>query len=123
MSGLCLLAGALAVALPVQAFTLGWEHSVEHQRWEEDWRIEDARLVLVEARISGSGAGMDPPEGAWLSAGVWHYRSERRLARLILPQGAGQAQHRLCAAGTCRGLGDWLGAAGIPPLVELAPCP
>jgi hypothetical protein len=58
----------------------GWTHSIEKIRWEEDWRIEDGALHLVEARIRGSGAGMEPPAGAVLKNGVWHYRPNTRAA-------------------------------------------
>jgi hypothetical protein len=30
--------------------------------------------VIDEARIRGTGAGMEPPAGAVLQNGVWHYR-------------------------------------------------
>ena len=59
------------------AFTLGWTHSVEHVRWEEDWRVTPAGLELVEARVQGSGAGMEPPEGARLAGGWWTWRPAR----------------------------------------------
>ncbi|HCN88979.1 MAG TPA: DUF1850 domain-containing protein, partial [Oxalobacteraceae bacterium] len=39
MTGLCLAAAGLAITLPLQAFTLGWTHSIEKIRWEEDYRI------------------------------------------------------------------------------------
>ena len=64
---LCLLAGAFAAQLEVTDFTLAWTHSVERVRWEEDWRVESKRLVLIESRIKGSGAGMEPPPDAVLA--------------------------------------------------------
>jgi hypothetical protein len=60
----------------IDAFTLSWTHSIEKIRWEEDWRIEGKTLVLKEARIRGSGAGMEPPAGSVLKNGVWHYRPQ-----------------------------------------------
>jgi hypothetical protein len=68
---LCLAAGAVAASLAVETFTLSWAHSIEKIRWEEDWRVEGHALVITEARIRGSGAGMEPPEGAVLTNGVW----------------------------------------------------
>jgi hypothetical protein len=71
---LCLAAGAVSAVLAVEAFTLGWIHSIEKIRWEEDWRIEGHALVITEARIRGTGAGMEPPAGSVLKDGVWRYR-------------------------------------------------
>jgi hypothetical protein len=71
---LCIAAGALVTTLAVESFTLAWTHSIEKTRWEEDWRLAGGRLQLVEARIRGSGAGMEPPAGAVLENGVWRYR-------------------------------------------------
>ena len=73
--GLCIWAGATLLAtLPIIDFTLAWTHSIEKIRWEEDWRVTPDGLEIVEARIRGTGAGMEPPEGAELRDGIWHYR-------------------------------------------------
>jgi len=69
----CVAAGGLVVALATNAFTLAWTHSIEKIRWEEDYRVENGRLRLVEARIAGSGAGMEPPLHAAAQ------RADRRL--------------------------------------------
>jgi hypothetical protein len=71
---LCLTAGTVSVVLVANAFTLAWTHSIEKIRWEEDWQVVGERLQVVAARIRGSGAGMEPPAGAVLQEGVWHYR-------------------------------------------------
>ncbi len=123
MNTICLLAGALSAVIPSPTFTLQWSHSVEHILWQEDWRLEGDRLSLVEARIRGSGAGMDPPEGAVLRDGVWHYHAERHIERLLLSSGTGQPEYLLCADGHCRALTDWLGGPAAQGSVELAPCP
>lgn len=122
MSGLCLSAGALSAIVQAASFTLSWTHSVEHITWEEDWRVEDSALVLVEARIRGSGAGMDPPEGAVLRAGVWHYRVARRVDRLRLSSGSGQPEYRLCVDGRCRSLVEFLGGPAPDGVAEVGPC-
>ena len=71
MIGLCMgLAGAVWAQLPVAEFTLAWDHSVEKVRWEEDYRVTAAGLLLGEARVRGSGAGMEPPANAVLRDGV-----------------------------------------------------
>ena len=75
MIGLCLgLAGTVWASLPVPAFTLAWQHTIEKVRWEEDYRVTAEGLLLGEARVKGSGAGMEIPEGAVLHDGSWHYR-------------------------------------------------
>ncbi|MBX3647434.1 MAG: DUF1850 domain-containing protein [Rhodocyclaceae bacterium] len=122
MSGLCIAAASLLAFLPLQAFTLAWTHSIEKIRWEEDWRIEDGRLRIVEARIRGSGAGMEPPEGAVLEDGVWHYMP--RLApveRLRLANSNFTAGYKLCAEGRCRPLAELASGAENEPL-ELYAC-
>ena len=70
---LCILAAGKTMTLAVAAFTLSWTHSVEKTRWQEDWTITPAGLQIVEARVKGSGAGMEPAEGAVLSDGWWVY--------------------------------------------------
>jgi len=39
VAALCLVAGALTVAVPTSRFTLAWQHSVEKVLWEEDYLI------------------------------------------------------------------------------------
>lgn len=105
MSGICLVAGAIAASLPLSAFTLAWTHSIEKIRWEEDYRVVDSRLVLEEARIRGSGAGMEPPADARLENGVWHYRPALPpLERLRLTHSPYTAGYQICSAGHCRPL-------------------
>lgn len=74
MLGLCLgLAGTLWAQVPTDNFTLAWNHSIEKIRWEEDYNITPQGLVLVEARVKGTGAGMEIPDDAYLNNGSWHY--------------------------------------------------
>lgn len=121
---LCLAAGAVAASLAVESFTLGWIHSIEKIRWEEDWRIEDRALVLTEARIRGSGAGMEPPAGAVLKNGVWHYRPAlppQTVLRLRHSPHAGG--YTLCTATLCRPLADHLPGMDNNAVIELRECP
>lgn len=115
-----MLSGGAAWTLAAAAFTLSWTHSVERIRWEEDWRVTPEGLTLVEARVAGSGAGMDPPEGAALRGGFWTYAPD--LAPLpilrLAASGATAGGWRLCANGRCRELGAEPGAD-----VTLRPCP
>lgn len=120
---LCLSAGLLATTLAAESFTLAWTHSIEKIRWEEDWRIENGRLAPVEARIRGTGAGMEMPDGAVLQDGVWRYAPRHPpLTHLLLRHSPYVAAHTLCAGGACRPLPDWLPGLPQDAVVELAPC-
>ena len=68
---LCLTAGAVVTRLAVASFTLAWTHSVEKTRWEEDWRVGARGLEIVEARVKGSGAGMEPGPDARFDGTWW----------------------------------------------------
>ena len=114
---LCLIAGAKTTILAAAAFTLSWTHSVEKTGWEEDWRLTPSGLVAVEARIQGSGAGMEPPSDAVLRDGWWHYRPALPpLPHLLLARSGTAGSWRLCAGGECLSLdgsGTDLGAVEI----------
>jgi hypothetical protein len=116
---LCLIAGGKATAIAATAFTLAWQHSVERTVWSETWRVAPEGLMLVEARVRGSGAGMDPGPGARLVDGWWVWAPDRPpLPELRLAaSGATGGGWRLCAAGACREL-----AAGAGAPVVLRPC-
>lgn len=105
--GLCILAAGKTTALAATAFTLSWTHSVEKTRWEEDWRVTPAGLELVEARIEGSGAGMEPPPDAVKKDGMWSYRPEipPQPVLVLARSGATGEGWRLCAAATCLSVG------------------
>ena len=116
---LCILAAGKTTMLAVSAFTLSWTHSVEKTRWQEEWQVTPAGLEIVEARVKGSGAGMDPPEGAVLKDGWWTYvpKIGARLVVRLAASGATGAGWMLCADRTCLELGA---EAGDP--VELSAC-
>lgn len=123
MIGLCLAAAGLAASLPLQAFTLSWTHSIEKIRWEEDYRIVGRRLELVEARVRGTGAGMEAPEGAVLRQGVWHYRPALApLERVRLTRSEYVADYLLCWDGACHSLADIAGPPQASPVLELFAC-
>ncbi len=126
MIGLCLgLAGAVWAQLPTPAFTLAWDHTIEKIRWEEDYRVTPDGLLLGEARVKGSGAGMEIPEGATLRDGSWHYRNALPpLPVLRLGRTPEAGDYQLCIERQCRPMSDWLGPpqAG-QPAVELWSCP
>lgn len=104
--GLCVWAGtALLATLPITDFTLAWTHSIEKIRWEEDWRATPGGLEIVEARIRGTGAGMEPPEGAELRNGVWHYRPGMSpRTELEMTRSRFADDYQLCFDGRCRPL-------------------
>lgn len=100
-AAICLVFGAV-LALPTDHLTLQWTHSVEKTIWQEDYQIESGRLVLTEARIAGSGAGMEPPPGAVLQGGLWHYRPDvAPLAELAIAESPFTAGYTLCWDGAC----------------------
>ena len=123
MIGICLAAAGFSLALPVQAFTLACTHSIEKIRWEEDYLVVGGRLRLTEARIRGSGAGMEPPADAVFRQGVWHYTPPLPpLERLRLTRSSYTADYSLCWDGMCRPMGTLAGAPDATPILEIAPC-
>ena len=105
MSLLCLATATAVATLATQSFTLAWTHSIEKVRWEEDYRIEAGRLHLVEARIQGSAAGMEPPPDARLENGWWHYApAQAWLDELRLTRSPYARDYELCVGGRCRSL-------------------
>lgn len=109
------------VAVAWTAFTLSWTHSVEKIRWEEDWRVSPRGLRIVEARIKGTGAGMEPPAGARFHDGWWHYTPETPdLPRLVLARSGAVEDWQLCRDGECAAIGALLGTNAAT--VTLAPC-
>jgi hypothetical protein len=120
---ICLAAGAIAASLAIDSFTLAWTHSIEKVRWEEDWRIVAGRLHISEARIRGSGAGMEPPPDAVLRDGVWHYRPplppQESLRLSHSPHTAG---HELCVASLCQPLAQYLPGIDNTSVIELRAC-
>jgi hypothetical protein len=118
---LCILAAGKMTVLAVGAFTLAWTHSVQKTRWEEDWQVTAAGLVVTEARIESSGAGMDPPEGSVFDGRVWHYKPKvPPVPKVLLARSGAVGPWRLCSAQGCMDF-DGPGAGGDP--VELSACP
>lgn len=119
MPALCILSAGKTTALAATFFTLSWTHSIEKTRWEEDWRITPAGLQIVEARIKGSGAGMEPPADAALKDGWWVYvpKTAPQPSLRLAASGATSGGWTLCAADACRELGAVSGDT-----IVLAPC-
>ena len=116
------VAGALVGALPTEAFSLVWSHSVEKTEWREEWSVEGDRLRLAEAAVRGSGAGMEPPADAELVAGEWRYLPDvPALHCLTLANSDFAGDYRLCWNGACRPLADLAPPQPSGP-IELYPC-
>ncbi len=119
----CVAAGGLVVALALDTFTLVWTHSIEKILWEEDYRVDGRSLVLTEARVRGSGAGMEAPAGSRFENGVWHYDPHLPpLPELRLTHSVYTAGYRLCHDGTCQPLSELAPRAGNGDIIEVRAC-
>lgn len=120
---ICLAAGLLSATLATNSFTLTWIHSIEKIRWEEDWHLDSGALVIDEARIRGTGAGMEPPENAVLKDGVWHYRpAQIRHEKLRLTHSSYVRGYEFCSVGQCQQLVDLLPGIDNNAVIELRSC-
>ncbi len=99
----CLFYAGGAARLASVALTLAWTHSVQKTRWEEDWRLTAAGLVLEEARIESSGAGMEPGTNARFDGHWWRWKPDLPAQSEIQLRRAGvTSDWSVCTAGTCR---------------------
>lgn len=122
-AALCLVLGAKTVALPTDHVTVAWRHSIEKTGWQEDYVVRGDHLVLTEARIQGTGAGMEPPAGAVLRDGWFHYVPKLGpLPELRLTLSPYTADYRLCWNGQCRALGRILDATAETAVVVVRAC-
>ncbi len=121
MAALCIASASGIAKIAVTAFTLSWTHSVEKTRWEEDWRVTPAGLEIIEARVEGSGAGMDPPDGSRFDGKFWRWKPPLKpLPELALRRSDAVPQGwTFCAEGRCRPIAD---AAEKADIVRLSPC-
>lgn len=103
----CIVAGAKAMSFAVMLFSLGWTHSVQKTEWQEDWAVTPGGLQLTAARVKGSGAGMEPGDGAVLKDGWWEWQAKNPpIAELRLAaSGATGGGWRFCHGGGCVELG------------------
>src|SRR5262249_55454942 len=100
---LCLASAGAVKALSVAAFTLAWTHSIEKVEWQEDWRITANGLELVEARVKGSGAGMEPPPEARLRGGWVRWKPPRpTIPEVTLGNSGAAGQWRVWGGATRR---------------------
>jgi hypothetical protein len=119
---LCLAAGALLVPLMADQVTISWRHSVEKTLWQEDWRlVPGGRMALTQARVQGSGAGMDPPPEARLADGVWRWTPDLPpQLQVVMRRSGATADWQVCVGGRCQPMEALLPADADP--VTLKPC-
>ena len=114
---LCLASAGVVKTLSVAAFTLTWTHSIEKVDWQEDWRVTPRGLELVQARVKGSGAGMEPPPEARLIDGWFRWRPEGGpKPQVVLGNSGAAGEWQLCHDGNCRTVSDIF---GHPPGTDL----
>ena len=107
---LCLTSVGAVKTLAVAAFTLAWTHSVEKVEWQEDWRITAHGLELEQARVKGSGAGMEPPPEALLVDGWFQWQPKRAaMPEVVLGNSGAAGEWRLCSEGNCLTLSEIFG--------------
>jgi hypothetical protein len=121
---LCLVvAGVVRAVLPGNELTLAWTHSVEKTRWEEHYVRNGAWLDLVEARVQGLGAGMEPRGEAVLRDGWWQWAPKLTLPELRLTYSTFTSDYTLCAQDHCHPLRALLGdAPDEGSVVIVRPC-
>ncbi|KAB0568228.1 DUF1850 domain-containing protein [Brucella pituitosa] len=104
---ICIATAGGVLKVAATSFLLSWTHSVEKIPWEESWTVTSQGLVLSEARIKGSGAGMDPPADAVLEDGWYHYRPHipPRQEIVLAASGKTGGGWTFCAAQKCIELG------------------
>lgn len=108
--GLCLASAGVIKTLSVTAFMLAWTHSIEKIEWQEDWRVTPQGLEIVEARVKGSGAGMEPPPDARLVDGWFRWTPKlSKLPEVALGNSGLAGEWRLCSEGQCQTLSAILG--------------
>lgn len=123
MPVLCvLIAGTVRATLPGDAFSIAWTHSVQRTQWEEHYRLRDGVIVLDEARVQGSGAGMEAGDDAVRRDGWWTWHPQLRLPALNLTQSSYAGDYTICSVDGCTALARLAGPAAEGAAVVIAPC-
>jgi hypothetical protein len=121
---LCLASAGVVKALSVAAFTLAWMHSIEKVEWQEDWRVTPNGLELAQARVKGSGAGMEPPPEARLVNGWFQWQPKRApMPQVALGNSGAAGEWRLCSGGKCRTLSEIFGHPIGAHVTTMSVCP
>ncbi len=125
MSALCVAGGGVVLRVAAAAFTLSWTHTIEKTQWIEHWLVKPDHLVLAEAQVEGSGAGMEPPPEARLEGRFYVWRPNETRTEIVLRRDPHAGDWRLCTKDRCDNLGDWLKADADPVTLYAtggAPC-
>lgn len=89
---------------------LSWVHSVEKIEWQEDWQVTPQGLQIVQARVKGSGAGMEPPPEARLVDGFFRWTPKLPpLPEVALGNSGLAGEWHICVSGKCQELSAILG--------------
>ena len=116
---ICLSPGAFALALAAPDFTLEWRHSVTRTLWWERWQAGAQGIAPVAARVTGPGAGMEPPPDAVWRDGAWHFppRLAPQPQVVLATSGTTGGGWTLCVQGACHSLPEDQG----PIVIRTAP--
>lgn len=108
LMAVCIATAGGVLKIAATSFVLSWTHSVEKVPWQESWNVSSQGLVLSEARIKGSGAGMDPPADAVLKDGwyVYHPAIPPRPEILLAASGKTSGGWTFCSKQQCMELGS-----------------
>ena len=85
--------------------------------------VDTNAIALVQAQVRGSGAGMEPPEGAVLRDGWWVYPGKLAPVPVLhlAVSGATGRGWQLCTATACVDLEVQMSAGGVlPPFITLS---
>jgi hypothetical protein len=119
---ICLVAGNVIAPLMAGAMTLAWTHSIEKIVWEEDWRLTPAGLVIVEARVKGSGAGMEPPPEARLVNGSYAWKPKvPPQSEVVMRRSGATADWRICIEGQCKPMEAYVLPEADPIVMKACP--
>lgn len=113
MSGLCITAGKLLLAIPVSSFTLMWTNPADQVRWEQQWRVSKGELRLLEAKKPRAGLALDTVLTGDASA----------KQNFVLSNAAGAPVYELCLDGRCRPLLSLLPGIESNSNIEFSACP
>lgn len=108
LMAVCIATAGGMLKIAATSFVLSWTHSVEKVPWQEFWNVTSKGLVLSEARVKGSGAGMDPPPDAVLKAGwyIYHPSIPPRHEIVLAASGQTVGGWKMCWNQECMELGN-----------------
>ena len=107
LMAVCIATAGGILKIAATSFVLSWTHSVEKVPWQEFWNVTSQGLALSEARIKGSGAGMDPPADAVLKDGwyIYHPTIPPRQEIVLAASGKTSGGWTFCSKHKCVELG------------------